>query len=168
MKHFTYILLSVILVFTSCGNKKLDDKSVCGVYPHLLKAEKEFVKELNKLSKEVDAESEKEKVRIKDEIFDLIAKDTTTLSHEFGPLSDIEEFDIVTSPNVYEWCQDWYGDYSSLPQTNPQGPSEGSYHVCRGGCMCLLGYCCRVTDRGLIEPDSFQGCIGLRLAMSID
>ena len=99
MKHFTYILLSVILVFTSCGNKELDDKSVCGVYPHLLKIEKEFVKELDKLSKEVDAESDKERVRIKDEIFDLIAKDTTTLSHEFGPLSENEEFDIVTSPD---------------------------------------------------------------------
>ena len=99
MKHFTYILLSVILVFTSCGNKELDDKSVCGVYPHLLKIEKEFVKELDKLSKKFDAESEKERVRIKDEIFDLIAKDTTTLSHEFGPLSENEDFDIVTSPD---------------------------------------------------------------------
>lgn len=42
---------------------------------------------------------------------------------------------------VYEWCQDWFGDYHSLPHTNPHGPSEGSYHVCRGGCMCLPGNC---------------------------
>ena len=99
MKHFTYILLSVILVFTSCGNKKLDDKSVCGVYPHLLKAEKEFVNELDKLTQSHDIESEKEKVKVKEKIFDLIAKDTTTLSHEFGPLNENEEFDIVTSPD---------------------------------------------------------------------
>ena len=69
MKHFTYILLSVILVFTSCGNKKLDDKSVCGVYPHLLKAEKEFVNELDKLTQSHDIESEKEKVKVKEEKF---------------------------------------------------------------------------------------------------
>ena len=99
MKHFRYILLSVILIFTSCGNKKLDGKSVCGVYPHLLNAEKEFVKELNKLTQSHDIESEKEKVKIKEKIFDLIAKDTSTLSHEFGPLKENEEFDIVTSPD---------------------------------------------------------------------
>lgn len=70
------------------------------------------------------------------------------------------------SGNVYEWCKDWYGDYDSHSQTNPQGPFEGSTHVCRGGCMCLLGYFCRVSDRGLLEPDGFKSCIGLRLALS--
>ena len=70
------------------------------------------------------------------------------------------------SGNIYEWCQDWYGDYNSHSQINPQGPSEGLYHVCRGGCMYLLGYNCRVSDRGLSNPDRFKTCIGLRLALS--
>ncbi len=35
--------------------------------------------------------------------------------------------------NVYEWCQDWYGDYSSNAQTNPQGAGKGSFRVLRGG-----------------------------------
>ncbi len=70
-----------------------------GVYPHLLKAEKEFVHELEELNQKHDVKSEKEKVSIKEKIFDLIAKDTTTLSHEFGPLLENEEFNIVTSPD---------------------------------------------------------------------
>lgn len=93
--------------------------------------------------------------------------------------NDITTHDVATrkpnelgiydmSGNVYEWCQDWLGDYSPQPQTNPQGPSEGSSHVCRGGCMCLPGSCCRVSERGLTEPDEFKCCIGLRLALSME
>ena len=72
------------------------------------------------------------------------------------------------SGNVYEWCQDWFGDYSPHSQTNPQGPFEGSSHVCRGGCMCLPGYCCRISYRGPMKPDDFKCCIGLRLALSLE
>jgi formylglycine-generating enzyme required for sulfatase activity len=35
--------------------------------------------------------------------------------------------------NVWEWVADWYGDYSSQPQTNPSGPETGKYKVLRGG-----------------------------------
>jgi len=40
------------------------------------------------------------------------------------------------SGNVYEWCHDWYGDYSSSSQTNPKGVSSGSYRVyCSATCQ---------------------------------
>jgi len=35
--------------------------------------------------------------------------------------------------NVWEWCQDWYGSYTSSAKTNPTGPSSGSGRVYRGG-----------------------------------
>jgi len=37
------------------------------------------------------------------------------------------------SGNVLEWCWDWFGDYSSGAQTDPQGASSGSNRVLRGG-----------------------------------
>ena len=35
--------------------------------------------------------------------------------------------------NVAEWTQDWYGPYTSAPQTDPTGPATGTYQDLRGG-----------------------------------
>lgn len=35
--------------------------------------------------------------------------------------------------NVWEWCQDSYGPYSSEPATDPIASGEGNHHVIRGG-----------------------------------
>jgi formylglycine-generating enzyme required for sulfatase activity len=35
--------------------------------------------------------------------------------------------------NVYEWCQDWYDLYPTGSVTDPQGPTDGTYRVVRGG-----------------------------------
>ena len=35
--------------------------------------------------------------------------------------------------NVWQWCQDWYGDYPQKDVVDPQGPEKGEYRVLRGG-----------------------------------
>ena len=69
------------------------------------------------------------------------------------------------SGNVYEWCQDWYGDYTGDSQTNPVGPSTGTLHVYRGGCWRNHYLECRVSNRNAYPPANPWRLIGLRLAL---
>lgn len=67
--------------------------------------------------------------------------------------------------NVYEWCSDRYGDYSSASQTNPQGPSSGSNRVYRGSSYNNYYVFSRVSIRADSLPDYIYGGLGLRLAL---
>lgn len=68
--------------------------------------------------------------------------------------------------NVDEWCNDWYGPYSSSAQVNPKGPSTGTQRVQRGGCN-ITGTCyLHVSARSKQFPSETRiSGIGLRLAM---
>ncbi len=68
------------------------------------------------------------------------------------------------SGNVQEWCQDWYGSYSSAAQTNPTGPSTGSSRVNRGGSWSSGARGCRVSHRDVNTPSSRPYFLGVRLA----
>ena len=69
------------------------------------------------------------------------------------------------SGNVWEWCQDRYGKYSSSSQTNPTGATSGSKRVIRGGCWCYYARFCRSSYRGNITPDNRDNNLGLRLVL---
>ena len=70
------------------------------------------------------------------------------------------------SGNVYEWCSDWYGNYSGSSQTNPTGPSSGSYRVGRGGGWFNYARFCRSSSRDFNYPDLRYYYLGLRLVLS--
>ena len=67
------------------------------------------------------------------------------------------------SGNVWEWCQDLDGGYSSEAQTNPIGPATGSSRVLRGGTWNENSYYCRASGRYSTSPDSTYYYYGFRV-----
>jgi len=70
------------------------------------------------------------------------------------------------SGNVYEWCWDRYGDYSSDRQNNPRGSSSGSSRVFRGGSWSGSASYCRIANRSGYLPGDSSNTLGFRLARS--
>ena len=68
--------------------------------------------------------------------------------------------------NVWEWCQDWKGSYSSSPQANPTGAVGGSYRVIRGGNWRDSARGCRSSGRFGLTPGYRDFSLGLRLVLS--
>lgn len=69
--------------------------------------------------------------------------------------------------NVWEWCMDWYGEYSKSHVTDPRGPDYGTMKVRRGGSWFKYGYSCRSANRTMGHPATRYRTTGFRLVREV-
>ncbi len=71
--------------------------------------------------------------------------------------------------NLFEWCQDWYGEeyYSKSPLKDPVGPEFGGKRVRRGGFWGSSKNCCRLSYRDFFSPDIPSSNTGFRLVKEL-
>ena len=106
-----------------------------------------------------------------------------TTTPRYGVLNDIAWNSLNTAPttnavatklpnalgiydmlgNVCEWCQDFYGPYSSESVTNPTGPATGSTRALRGGAWRGNPSFCRASQRGAYGTDVADLAFGFRV-----
>ena len=68
--------------------------------------------------------------------------------------------------NVWEWCQDWYGEYDQSMVLDPFGLVQGSDRVARGGCWFNDACHVRAAYRSGNTPSSADDGLGFRLAQN--
>ncbi|MBO4813566.1 MAG: SUMF1/EgtB/PvdO family nonheme iron enzyme [Muribaculaceae bacterium] len=97
---------------------------------------------------------------------DEVAWHDGNCTHVVGQLQPNELGIYDMSGNVFEWCQDWFGDYDMMPIVNPTGPEDGENRVRRGGSWGGTYNGSRVSFRRYELENIRYNYIGLRLAAS--
>ncbi|HEV8208566.1 MAG TPA: SUMF1/EgtB/PvdO family nonheme iron enzyme, partial [Vicinamibacterales bacterium] len=70
--------------------------------------------------------------------------------------------------NVWEWTADWYAPdyYATSPEQDPQGPSNGTQRVLRGGFWGSLDDMARTTRRIGLAPTTRSPGYGFRVVQT--
>ena len=90
------------------------------------------------------------------------------MTHEVGKKNANELGIYDMNGNVWEWCQDWYGEYSTSSYDNPTGPKTGDFRIYRGGSYKEKAEYNRTSNRSFNRPDFRYGNIGLRVVMEVE
>ena len=69
--------------------------------------------------------------------------------------------------NLWQWCWDWFGEYSASSQTDPLGPASGSYRVLRGGSWLAGASSCAVANRNSGSPSYRNFFSGFRVVLAL-
>lgn len=68
--------------------------------------------------------------------------------------------------NVMEWCWDYYDDYPTGSYIDPKGPSNGYYHVEKGGSYYHSAVECKISERKYWESYRKDDTLGFRLCLT--
>jgi len=87
-----------------------------------------------------------------------------------GDTTEVGNYEKGASPygamdmagNVWEWVNDWYGNYNANDTKNPQGPSSGTSRVIRGGSWGYDGRVIRTAYRNSDNPNNWDNDVGFR------
>lgn len=71
--------------------------------------------------------------------------------------------------NLWEWCEDWHGDYPQKDVVDPHGAEKGQFRVLRGGAWDYPPQYCRSAIRlGVYAPGTRSVIFGFRLCFCLD
>ncbi len=69
--------------------------------------------------------------------------------------------------NVWEWCDEWYGNYPATSETDPKGPVTGKDRVLRGGSWKDAGADTRSSIRAWLAPTTRYKDMGFRVVARV-